>query len=129
MNPPREERRHSHGRRSDDELSTDILLGYERWAGHFWRHRGKIAAAIGLLGSALGCVAGYLGRAHDLDQVKAQLSVNTADIRTLEQRQTEHEIDVRVNRQMLCSLTRRLDPAGLPEECTAAPTTPTPRRP
>jgi hypothetical protein len=126
MNPPElfdaggqrvPDRRHSHGRRSEDELAPELLLGYERWAGHVWAHRGKIAAMIGMAGSLAGCVVGYFGRAHDLDDMKlrvarveTRLDSAVADVREL-------TTSARIQNITLCSLSRRLDPAGTPAEC------------
>lgn len=76
--------RRKKSRREEDELRDDaldpaILLGYEQWAGMVWRHRGKILAAFTVLSGAVGCVAGYLGRQHDLDDVKLRVTkVETA---------------------------------------------------
>lgn len=117
MNPPfntlgnpRPERRRSSGRRSEDELSSEILLGYERWAGAIWRHRGKVAAMIGMTGSLVGCVVGYVGRAHDLDDVRSRLV-------KVEQYQEDQVKTEALKMSMLCSLMRRIDPLGTPVEC------------
>jgi hypothetical protein len=106
------ERRQSGGRRADDELTPEILLGYERWAGQLWRHRGKLAVLIGATTSLAGCVVGYMGRAHDIDEVKVRL----ARVEVVQDEQVRLE---GVKMQMLCSLVRRIDPLGVPADCTA----------
>jgi hypothetical protein len=108
------ERRDGYPRRDDDmrddALDPAILLGYEAWAGRVWRHRGKLAAIIGLAGSAAGCVAGYLGRAGDLAKMDSRLTRVEGAQAILQQNE-----DAKMN--MLCSLTRRIDPLGLPLQC------------
>lgn len=124
--PPgqRYERRQQAGRREtdDDKLTAEILLGYERWAGAVWRHRGKVLFACSLLAGATGCVVGYLGREHDLDNVRTAVSVNAKRITKLEEVQAAQLQSEPLNRQMLCSLMRRIDPNGVPPECNAPPT-------
>jgi hypothetical protein len=122
--PHAPERRHAHGRRSDDVLTAEVLDGYERWAGRVWAHRGKIAAGIGLLGSLAGCVVGYLGRAHDLDGMKAEIVATKTEITATRARLDSTVDDVRelktiarIQTNTLCSLSRRLDPAGTPSDC------------
>jgi hypothetical protein len=121
MNPPANSKRPGLDRRKqirreddmrDDALDPAILLGYEAWAGSVWRHRGKIAAGIGMLGTLVGCVAGYIGRAHDLDDVKSRLARVEETQATLLQSES-------LKMSMLCSLTRRIDPLGTPAECGA----------
>jgi hypothetical protein len=123
MTSPPPDRRHV-GRRQGDDLHDDaldpaILLGYEQWAGQVWRHRGKLAAIIGMTGSLAGCVVGYLGRSHDLDGVKTHVTVDSARIAKVEEFQAAQERTEAVKMQMLCSLTRRIDPLGVPVECGA----------
>jgi hypothetical protein len=62
------------------------------------------------MGSALGCVVGYVGRAHDLDDVRVRLA-------KVEQYQAEQVKTEALKMSMLCSLTRRIDPLGTPAEC------------
>jgi hypothetical protein len=101
----------------DDALDPAVLLGYEQWAGMIWRHRGKILFAFTVLSGAVGCVAGYLGRQHDLERVNERVTANSDRITKVEQLQAEQRQMEPVKMLMLCSLTRRIDPQGVPAEC------------
>lgn len=96
----------------DDALDSAALLGYEAWAGRVWRHRGKILAVFTLLSWLAGCVAGYLGRANDLNDVRDRLSRVEGVVSEVQKNES-------LKMSMLCSLTRRIDPLGLPPECGA----------
>lgn len=109
------------GRRDDDALDPAVLAGYEQWAGQMWRNRGKIAAVLAVCSSLAGCVVGYLGRAHDLDLVRTEVTVTVTRLEKVEAAVTEQAQAEAVNRQMLCSLVRRVDPPGVPPECGMAP--------
>lgn len=101
----------------EDKLDPSVLLGYERWAGQIWRHRGKVAAAIGMTASLAGCVVGYLGRAHDLDAVKARITADSTRLANVEVVVSEQAKLEALKMSMLCSLVRRVDPPGVPAEC------------
>lgn len=100
---------------SDEEaLDPHVLRGYERWAGQMWKHRGKIALVFGTCTSIAGCVVGYMGRAHDMDDFKTRLT-------KVEVVQNEQVRLDGVKMQMLCSLVRRIDPPGVPADCNVPP--------
>ena len=119
MTSPPLDRRHGSGRRTSDEdaLDADVLLGYEKWAGQIWRHRGKLAAIIGMTGSIAGCVVGYLGRSHDLDAIRVHVSADSLRLARVESVQLEQAKLEALKMSMLCSLVRRVDPRGVPVEC------------
>lgn len=85
MNPPDDvfdaqgrvypERRH-HARRATDfdpELGEEIERGVARWARLMVIHRGKLLAAMGLVGAVVGYLTGFVGRLHDLDALTARV--------------------------------------------------------
>ena len=108
--------------RREDDLRDDALdpahCSYpSSTAGSVWKHRGKIAVAIGLVSTLAGCVAGYLGRADDLNDVRARLARDSARTTALESDVGRLERNESLKMLMLCSLTRRIDPLGVPVEC------------
>lgn len=122
------ERRQGPHSRDTDALDREILDGYERWAGRVWAHRGKIMLAISMCTGLAGCVVGYIGRAHDLDAVRADAAATRAEAAIVRVRLDSTIAAVRVQMEdahitkiTVCSLSRRLDPAGTPAECSAIP--------